>query len=175
MWVKRKVVLYELDPEIRRNFERKGWLPLLDVDHPPLATLIKEFYSNLSVHSYDSNSGKKLETGWRVYHYSYDSGLCSWGAYGPTSYLSLQWVSSPRWHYVISYWIFYLVGFWSSDHLSRVNWDSLSLFLDFLPFHLAHLTFAHYSNREMCIFVCTCHWCSYELSSSFNSFFDWGT
>ena len=31
-------------------------MPLLDVDHPPLATLIKEFYSNLSVHSYDSNT-----------------------------------------------------------------------------------------------------------------------
>ena len=31
-------------------------MPLLDVDHPPPATLIKEFYSNLSVHSYDSNT-----------------------------------------------------------------------------------------------------------------------
>ena len=28
-------------------------MPLLDVDHPPPATLIKEFYSNLSVHSYN--------------------------------------------------------------------------------------------------------------------------
>ena len=26
------------------------------VNHPPLATLIKEFYSNLSIHSYDSNT-----------------------------------------------------------------------------------------------------------------------
>ena len=55
MWAERKVVLDELDPEIRRNFERRGWLPLLDVDHPPSATLIKKFYSNLSVHSNDSN------------------------------------------------------------------------------------------------------------------------
>ena len=46
VWVERKVVLDELDPEIRRNFERWGWLPLMDIDHPPLATLIKEFYSN---------------------------------------------------------------------------------------------------------------------------------
>ena len=52
----RKVVLDELDPKIRRNFERRGWLPLLDVDHPPPTTLIREFYSNLSVHSYDSNT-----------------------------------------------------------------------------------------------------------------------
>ena len=28
----------------------------MDVDHPPPATLIREFYSNLSVHSYDSNT-----------------------------------------------------------------------------------------------------------------------
>ena len=38
-----------------RNFERRVWLPLLDISHPPLATLIREFYSNLSVHSYDAN------------------------------------------------------------------------------------------------------------------------
>ena len=54
--VERKVVLDELDSKIRRNFERKGWLPLLDIDHPPPATLIKDFYSNLSVHSNDSNT-----------------------------------------------------------------------------------------------------------------------
>ena len=49
-------MLDKLDLEIRRNFERRGWLPLLDIDHPPLTTLIREFYSNLSVHSNDSNT-----------------------------------------------------------------------------------------------------------------------
>ena len=49
IWAERKVLLDELDPKIRRNFERRGWLPLLDISHPPLATLIREFYSNLSV------------------------------------------------------------------------------------------------------------------------------
>ena len=49
-------MLDELDPEIRRNFERKGWLPLLDIDHPPPTILIRKFYSNLSVHSNDSNT-----------------------------------------------------------------------------------------------------------------------
>ena len=48
-------MLDELDPDIRRNFERRGWLPLLDISHPPPATLIREFYSNLSIHSDDSN------------------------------------------------------------------------------------------------------------------------
>ena len=56
VWVERKVVLDELDLEIRRKFERRGWLPLLDIDPPPPATLIRKFYSNLSVHSTDSNT-----------------------------------------------------------------------------------------------------------------------
>lgn len=56
IWAKRRVLLDELDGEIRRNFERRGWLPLLEITHPPLATLIREFYSNLSVHSYDANT-----------------------------------------------------------------------------------------------------------------------
>ena len=56
VWAKRKVVLDELDLEIRRNFECRGWLPLLDISHPPPTALIKEFYSNLFVHSDDSNN-----------------------------------------------------------------------------------------------------------------------
>ena len=52
----RKVLLDDLDPAIRANFERRGWLPFLDIDHPLLATLIREFYSNLSIHVYDSNT-----------------------------------------------------------------------------------------------------------------------
>ena len=56
IWAERKVLLDELDGEIRRNFERRGWLPLLDISHPPPAILIREFYSNLSVHSYDANT-----------------------------------------------------------------------------------------------------------------------
>ena len=56
VWVERKVVLDELDPEIRRYFERRGWLPLVDIDHPPPAALIREFYSNLSIHSNDFNT-----------------------------------------------------------------------------------------------------------------------
>ena len=56
VWVERKVILDELDLEIHRNFERRGWLSLLEVEHPPPAALIREFYLNLSVHSDDSNT-----------------------------------------------------------------------------------------------------------------------
>ena len=52
----REVPLDELNLEIRCNFERRGWLPLLDISHPPPTTLIREFYPNLSVHVYDSNT-----------------------------------------------------------------------------------------------------------------------
>ena len=55
VWAERRVILDKVDPEIRRNFEHRGWLPLLEAEHPPLATLIKEFYSNLFVHFDDSN------------------------------------------------------------------------------------------------------------------------
>ena len=50
------MLLDELDPAIRANFKHRGWLPLLDIDHPLPATLIREFYSNLSIYVYDSNT-----------------------------------------------------------------------------------------------------------------------
>ena len=56
VWAERKVVLDELNGEIQRNFERMGWLPLMDISHPPPAALIREFYSYLLVHSNDSNT-----------------------------------------------------------------------------------------------------------------------
>ena len=51
VWAERKVILDELDPEIRKSWV---WLPLLDISHPPSVVLIREFYSNLFVHSDDS-------------------------------------------------------------------------------------------------------------------------
>ena len=56
IWSERAVVLDALDPAIRANFESRGWLPLVKIDHPPPTALIREFYSNLSCHIYDSNT-----------------------------------------------------------------------------------------------------------------------
>ena len=56
IWAKRSVVLDEVDPTIRENLKSRGWLPLLEVDHPPPTALIKEFFSNLSCYVYDSNT-----------------------------------------------------------------------------------------------------------------------
>ena len=55
IWAELVVILNELDPAIRANFESRGWLPLLEIDHPPPTVLIREFFSNLSCHVYDSN------------------------------------------------------------------------------------------------------------------------
>ena len=55
VWVESKVILNELDLEICRSFDRRGQFPLLDVEHPPPAALIKEFYSNISVHFTSTN------------------------------------------------------------------------------------------------------------------------
>src|SRR6266567_765555 len=56
IWSERAVVLDQLDPAIRANFESRGWLPLLEIDHPPPTALIREFFSNLSSYVYDSNT-----------------------------------------------------------------------------------------------------------------------
>ena len=50
------MILDKVDPPIRANLESRGWLSLLEIDHPPPTALIREFYSNLSCHIYDSNT-----------------------------------------------------------------------------------------------------------------------
>ena len=50
------MVLDEVDPAIRANLKSQGWLSLLEVDHPPPTALIREFFSNLSCHVYNSNT-----------------------------------------------------------------------------------------------------------------------
>ena len=56
IWTERAVILDEIDPAIRANFESRGWLSLLEIDHPPPTALIREFFLNLSCHVYDSNT-----------------------------------------------------------------------------------------------------------------------
>ena len=56
IWVERSVILDEVDPAISANLESRVWLSLLEIDHPPPTTLIREFFSNLSCHIYDSNT-----------------------------------------------------------------------------------------------------------------------
>ena len=56
IWAECSVILDEVDSAIRANLESRGWLPLLEIDHPPPTALIREFFSNLSCHIYDSNT-----------------------------------------------------------------------------------------------------------------------
>ena len=55
IWAEHSVILDEVDPAIRANLESRDWLSLLKIDHPPLTALIREFFSNLTCHIYDSN------------------------------------------------------------------------------------------------------------------------
>ena len=50
------MILDEVDLAIRINLESRGWLSFLEIDHPPPTALIREFFSNLSCHVYDSNN-----------------------------------------------------------------------------------------------------------------------
>ena len=56
IWAERSVILDEVDPTIRANLEFRGWLSLLEINHPPPTALIREFFSNFSCHVYDSNT-----------------------------------------------------------------------------------------------------------------------
>ena len=56
IWVERSVILDEVDLAVRANLEFRGWLSLLEIDHPPSTALIREFFSNLSCHIYDSKT-----------------------------------------------------------------------------------------------------------------------
>ena len=50
------MILNKVDPAIRANLESRGWLSSLEIDHPPLTALIREFFSNLSCHINDFNT-----------------------------------------------------------------------------------------------------------------------
>ena len=56
IWVEHSMVLDEVDPTIRANLKSRGWLSLLEIDHSPPTAMIREFFSNLSCHVYDSNT-----------------------------------------------------------------------------------------------------------------------
>ena len=56
IWAECSIILDEVDLAIRANLEFRGWSSLLEIDHPPPTTLIREFFSNLSCHIYDSNT-----------------------------------------------------------------------------------------------------------------------
>ena len=56
IWAEHYVILDEVDLAIKANLESRGWLSLLEIDHPPPTVLIREFFSNLSCHVYDSNT-----------------------------------------------------------------------------------------------------------------------
>ena len=104
VWAKRKIILHEVNPEIRRNFESWGWLPLLDVEYPLPTALIREFYLNLYSHQWLQYSlCEDLDKGWIVCHYPWGSGYSSQSTFGTAACVSLHRNSSQWWHHVTSH------------------------------------------------------------------------
>ena len=106
IWAERVVILDEIDPAIRANFESRGWLPLLKIDHPPPTALIREFLSNLSCHVYDSNT---LVRSWiRGVEFTITPRIVA-------EALGVPVVREPDYPYdespVIHHWVIYPVGF----------------------------------------------------------------
>ena len=56
IWAEHSVILDEVEPTIRANLESRGWLSHFEIDYPHPTALIREFFSNLSCHIYDSNT-----------------------------------------------------------------------------------------------------------------------
>ena len=48
IWAEHSMILDEVDSAIRANLQSRGWLSLLEINHPSPTTLIREFFSNLS-------------------------------------------------------------------------------------------------------------------------------
>ena len=156
----------------RKLGERKGKLPLLDVDHPPPATLIKEFYSNLSVHFYNYTTQVKSWI-WGEEYTITPTVMASTLGVSMVQHPVYPYDESPPLDDIMSYLIGSSIQCGSDPRITSHELTEIHylFFLDFLPFHLAYLSFAYYSFRKMCIFVCSCHRHSYEFSSSFHSFF----
>ena len=139
VWVERKVILDEVDPEICRNFDLRGWLPLLDVDYPLSIVLIREFYLNLSVHSDDSNV--QYVTSWiRGEEYIITPKVVAFALHVPL-------VQQPVYPYIevppLDDIMSYITGTsirWGTD--PRVTFF---FFSDFLSFYLAYLSLVHHS------------------------------
>ena len=61
IWGERQIVLDELDPSICRSLVSRNGVSLCDVSRPPPTTLIREFYSNLSIY-FEEKHGYYLTT-----------------------------------------------------------------------------------------------------------------
>ena len=51
IWAERSMILDEVDPAIGDNLESRGWLSLLEIDHPLSTALIREFLISITKHS----------------------------------------------------------------------------------------------------------------------------
>ena len=172
IWFEHSVILDEVDPAIRANLESRGWLSLLEIDHPPLTTLIREFFSNLSCHIYDFYTvirswirGEEFTITLRVVAEAlgvpivtdpvnpYDESPPIDKVMSHITGSSIQWGSDPR---------------ITSSALSETAY----LFLRVACHSLWPIYHLHTIPLERCVFfICVYVWCFYQFSSLVPLFF----
>ena len=146
----------------------------MDIDHPPPATLIREFYWNPSVHSYDSNTQVKSWIWGEEYVITPTVMAAAFGV-PLVQHPVYPYNESPPLDDIMSY-ITSMSIKWGFDpqitsyELIEIHYLFFRIFCHSI-WPISHL---HTIPLEMCIFVCSCHRCSYEFFLSFHLFLDWG-
>ena len=172
IWAERSVILDEVDPTIRANLESRDWMSLLEIDHPPPTTLIREFFSNLTCHIYDSNTvvrswirGEEFTITPRVVAEALGVPLVTDPVY--------PYDESPPIDEVMSHITESSIQ-WGSD--SRITSSALTetayLFLRVACHSLWPISHLHTILLERCVFLCVYVWCFYQFSSLVPSFFE---
>ena len=167
------MILDEVDPTIRANLESRGWLSLLEIDHPPLTALIREFFSNLSRHIYDSNTvvrswirGEEFTITPRVVAKALGVLIVTDPVY--------PYNESPPIDEVMSH----ITGSsiqWGSDPqiTSSALTETAYLFLRVACHSLWPISHLHtIPLGTMCVSICIYVWCFYQFSSLVPSFFE---
>ena len=187
------MILDEVDPTIRANIESRGWLSLLEIDHPPPTALIREFFLNLSCHVYDSNTlvrswiqGVKFTITPRVVVEALRVPVVTelvypYAEFPPTDVVmshitrsSIQWGSNPR---ITSFalseiaYLFLRVACYSLWPISHLHTIPLERCVFLYAFMLgASISFPH---LFLCfVFIRFYVRCVYQLSSLVSSFFE---
>ena len=157
IWAERKVLLDELDPEIRRNFKRRGWLPLLDISHPPLATLntlVRSWVRGVGYTinpSIVANALRVLMVQHPVYPYDKSPPFDDIMSYITGS--SIQWGSDPRIttaELTEIHYLFFRIAchsFWSISHLHTIPLERCAFLYAFVTD--AHISFSHLFIRSL--------------------------
>ena len=144
----------------------------MDIDHPSPATLIREFYSNLSIHSNDSNT--QFVKSWiRGEEYTITPTVVASALGVPkVQHLVYPYDESPPFDDIMSYLTSTSIQWGTNSCITFHELTEIHYLFFRISYHfiwpISHLHTISIKIK-MCIFVCPYDKCSYEFSSSFHS------